>query len=206
MTDRPGHDRRYAIDASKIERELGWRADETFETGIARPCAGTLTTALGGNHILDAGYKAERIGLARKAEASRGEISTPSFRAIIFSTRKPRRCSAGCVFGANGQVGREIMRGADEAAVGLIRTHRYFGRGSGEASGARPLSAIVNAAAALPSTRPRRSLTRHFKSIATERQFSPRPPHRPGLPLVQISTDYVFDGAKRTPYRRGRIA
>jgi dTDP-glucose 4,6-dehydratase len=36
VADRPGHDRRYAIDASKIERELGWRPAETFETGIAK--------------------------------------------------------------------------------------------------------------------------------------------------------------------------
>jgi dTDP-glucose 4,6-dehydratase len=36
VTDRPGHDRRYAIDASKIERELGWRPRETFETGIVK--------------------------------------------------------------------------------------------------------------------------------------------------------------------------
>ena len=36
VTDRPGHDRRYAIDATKIERELGWKADETFETGIVK--------------------------------------------------------------------------------------------------------------------------------------------------------------------------
>ncbi len=36
VADRPGHDRRYAIDASKIERELGWRPDETFETGILK--------------------------------------------------------------------------------------------------------------------------------------------------------------------------
>ena len=36
VTDRPGHDRRYAIDASKIERELGWRPAETFESGIQK--------------------------------------------------------------------------------------------------------------------------------------------------------------------------
>lgn len=36
VTDRPGHDLRYAIDASKIENELGWRADENFETGIVK--------------------------------------------------------------------------------------------------------------------------------------------------------------------------
>ncbi len=36
VTDRPGHDRRYAIDASKVERELGWRAVETFEFGVGQ--------------------------------------------------------------------------------------------------------------------------------------------------------------------------
>jgi dTDP-glucose 4,6-dehydratase len=36
VTDRPGHDRRYAIDARKAERELGWRPAETFETGMRK--------------------------------------------------------------------------------------------------------------------------------------------------------------------------
>jgi dTDP-glucose 4,6-dehydratase len=36
VKDRPGHDRRYAIDARKIERELDWRPRETFETGIRK--------------------------------------------------------------------------------------------------------------------------------------------------------------------------
>ena len=36
VTDRPGHDRRYAIDTHKIERELGWKPAETFETGIRK--------------------------------------------------------------------------------------------------------------------------------------------------------------------------
>jgi len=36
VTDRPGHDRRYAIDARKIERELGWRPAETFATGLRK--------------------------------------------------------------------------------------------------------------------------------------------------------------------------
>jgi dTDP-glucose 4,6-dehydratase len=36
VADRAGHDRRYAIDATKLENELGWRADETFDTGIVK--------------------------------------------------------------------------------------------------------------------------------------------------------------------------
>jgi dTDP-glucose 4,6-dehydratase len=39
VQDRPGHDARYAIDASKIERELGWRPIETFETGMEKTIA-----------------------------------------------------------------------------------------------------------------------------------------------------------------------
>ena len=39
VKDRPGHDRRYAIDATKIERELGWKPQETFETGIRKTVA-----------------------------------------------------------------------------------------------------------------------------------------------------------------------
>jgi dTDP-glucose 4,6-dehydratase len=43
VTDRPGHDKRYAIDASKLERELGWKPAETFETGIAKTVDWYLT-------------------------------------------------------------------------------------------------------------------------------------------------------------------
>jgi dTDP-glucose 4,6-dehydratase len=47
VADRPGHDRRYAIDAGKIERELGWRPAETFETGIRRTVRWYLDHAVG---------------------------------------------------------------------------------------------------------------------------------------------------------------
>jgi dTDP-glucose 4,6-dehydratase len=45
VTDRPGHDRRYAIDASKLERELGWRAQESFETGLRKTVEWYLANA-----------------------------------------------------------------------------------------------------------------------------------------------------------------
>jgi dTDP-glucose 4,6-dehydratase len=45
VADRPGHDRRYAIDARKIERELGWRPAETFETGIRKTVQWVLANA-----------------------------------------------------------------------------------------------------------------------------------------------------------------
>ena len=68
VADRPGHDRRYAIDTSKIERELGWRAAETFETGLAKTVQWYLASRSWWQPILDGGYKAERIGLARTTE------------------------------------------------------------------------------------------------------------------------------------------
>ena len=45
VTDRPGHDRRYAIDARKLERELGWRAEESFETGLRKTVEWYLANA-----------------------------------------------------------------------------------------------------------------------------------------------------------------
>jgi len=60
--DRPGHDRRYAIDATKLETELGWRAQETFETGIEKTIRWYLAHKAWWQAILDRGYKTARIG------------------------------------------------------------------------------------------------------------------------------------------------
>jgi dTDP-glucose 4,6-dehydratase len=57
VTDRPGHDRRYAIDASKIERELGWKPAETFETGIAKTVAWYLTNQDWVANVQSGGYR-----------------------------------------------------------------------------------------------------------------------------------------------------
>lgn len=57
VADRPGHDRRYAIDAGKIERELGWRPDETFETGIRKTVEWYLTNAKWVAEVQSGDYK-----------------------------------------------------------------------------------------------------------------------------------------------------
>ena len=62
VTDRPGHDRRYAIDASKVESELGWRAQKTFETGIEETVRWYLNNRAWWQAVLDGGYKAQRLG------------------------------------------------------------------------------------------------------------------------------------------------
>ena len=61
--DRPGHDRRYAIDASKIERELGWKPTETFETGLAKTVDWYLSQQKWIEDIRSGGYRIERQGL-----------------------------------------------------------------------------------------------------------------------------------------------
>lgn len=64
VTDRPGHDHRYAIDASKIQRELGWGPQETFETGLRKTVLWYLENTAWWQRILDGSYQLERIGLA----------------------------------------------------------------------------------------------------------------------------------------------
>lgn len=62
VTDRPGHDLRYAIDAGKIERELGWVPEESFETGIRKSVEWYLANREWCQHVQDGSYKGERLG------------------------------------------------------------------------------------------------------------------------------------------------
>jgi dTDP-glucose 4,6-dehydratase len=64
VTDRPGHDARYAIDASKIERELGWTPKETFETGLRRTVEWYLNNPRWWGDIRSGVYRGERLGTA----------------------------------------------------------------------------------------------------------------------------------------------
>ncbi|WP_369982460.1 dTDP-glucose 4,6-dehydratase [Thalassolituus sp.] len=62
VKDRPGHDVRYAIDASKIERELGWKPEETFETGLRRTVQWYLSNKDWWSNVLNGSYQLTRIG------------------------------------------------------------------------------------------------------------------------------------------------
>ena len=57
VKDRPGHDRRYAIDAGKIERELGWTPAETFESGIRKTVAWYLDNQDWVDHVTSGEYR-----------------------------------------------------------------------------------------------------------------------------------------------------
>ena len=62
VQDRPGHDARYAIDASKIEHELGWVPEETFETGLRKTVQWYLDNTSWWERVLSGAYRMERIG------------------------------------------------------------------------------------------------------------------------------------------------
>ena len=65
VKDRPGHDVRYAIDASKIQRELGWVPEETFETGLRKTVQWYLDNTEWWERVLSGAYRLQRIGDAK---------------------------------------------------------------------------------------------------------------------------------------------
>ena len=65
VTDRPGHDTRYAIDASKMQSELGWTPEESFETGIRKTVEWYLNNESWWRRVLDGSYQGERLGLTK---------------------------------------------------------------------------------------------------------------------------------------------
>jgi dTDP-glucose 4,6-dehydratase len=68
VQDRPGHDHRYAIDATKLETELGWRAHETFDTGIRKTVQWYLDNEWWWRPLREKVYAGERLGLVAAAE------------------------------------------------------------------------------------------------------------------------------------------
>ena len=67
VADRPGHDLRYAIDAAKLERELGWRAHETFESGIEKTVRWYLDNEWWWRPLREKVYAGERLGVIAEA-------------------------------------------------------------------------------------------------------------------------------------------
>jgi dTDP-glucose 4,6-dehydratase len=63
VTDRPGHDQRYAIDPSRLENDLGWRAQESFESGVEKTVRWYLKNEWWWRPKVDQGHAVERQGL-----------------------------------------------------------------------------------------------------------------------------------------------
>lgn len=69
VADRPGHDHRYAIDATKLENELGWRAQENFHTGLAKTIRWYLENEAWWRPLRERVYSGERLGLVAATPA-----------------------------------------------------------------------------------------------------------------------------------------
>jgi dTDP-glucose 4,6-dehydratase len=67
VTDRPGHDFRYAIDTSRVKRELGWTARESFDTGLRRTVDWYLENSVWCERVWSGAYRQERLGLGGAA-------------------------------------------------------------------------------------------------------------------------------------------
>ena len=67
VQDRPGHDQRYAIDATKIHRELGWKPKHNFETGIRQTIQWYLDNEAWSNNVTSGKYQRERLGLIKES-------------------------------------------------------------------------------------------------------------------------------------------
>jgi len=62
VTDRPGHDHRYAIDSSKIRRDLGWTPSEDFDTGLRKTVQWYLRNGSWAERVMSGAYRGERLG------------------------------------------------------------------------------------------------------------------------------------------------
>ena len=71
VKDRPGHDQRYAVDASKIRGELKWQPQENFETGLQRTVAWYLENTKWVERVTTGGYRRQRLGLQEQIESNR---------------------------------------------------------------------------------------------------------------------------------------
>ena len=78
VADRPGHDLRYAIDASKLERELGWRALETFDTGIEKTVRWYLDNEWWWRPLREKVYAGERLGVLPQTQPAPMAASAPA--------------------------------------------------------------------------------------------------------------------------------
>jgi dTDP-glucose 4,6-dehydratase len=63
VKDRPGHDRRYAIDATKIENELGWKPQQDFQSGLELTVRWYLENRVWVDRVQSGKYRGERLGL-----------------------------------------------------------------------------------------------------------------------------------------------
>ena len=193
VTDRPGHDRRYAIDAAKAERELGWAAARELRDGPREDGAlVSRATATGGS------------ALAARATAASGSAS-PRQAAADAADADPRHRRATASSAASCWPRPPARRHRRSPASAGRRSTSPTPTPVGGAVAAGEPDLVVNAAAYTAVDQAESEPERAFAVNARRPGArSPRAAPALGVPLIHVSTDYVFDGTKRGALCRGR--
>ena len=179
VEDRPGHDKRYAIDASRIRDELGWEPQETFESGIAKTVAWYLANEDWWRPLVEA--------------ESGGAPRTGGVKHVL-------------VTGAGGQLGTELQRvawpdGWQVTAIDLPDLDLTDTAAIAAKVAQRPWAAIINGAAYTAVDKAERDVVAAWAINALAPAAFGAACAAAGIPLVQVSTDYVFAGDKQGAWR-----
>lgn len=192
VTDRPGHDQRYAIDASKLEDELGWRAQENFETGLYKTIKWYLANESWWQPLRSGIYGGERLGLLVNEKVSIDPKGAKADNRPIL------------VVGRHGQVAQALaLRGFDgipHVALGRDEIDLTDPGAVERAFAAHNPRLIVNAAAYTAVDKAESESDLAFAINSDGAAALAKLCAGAKIPLIHISTDYVFNGSKNAPY------
>ena len=179
VADRPGHDARYAIDASRIRDELGWMPLQSFEDGIDATVRWYL----------------EHEQWWQPLVAERGGCPAPG----------GRRMTLALVTGGSGQLGTELQRfawpeGWEIVAPSLDALDLADSAAIAAYTGARPWDVVINAAAYTAVDEAESDVVAAWQVNALAPAALAAATRSAGIPIVHVSTDYVFSGDAAEAY------
>ena len=196
-TDRPGHDHRYAIDAGKMEtRARLARGRRPSRAASPRRCAGISTTAPGGSRCARASMPASGSGWSRSRQGAARQVG--HWRREAHEDPGGRRAGSACARARRAVAAHARRRssspsGGRSSICSTRRPSRAPSMRCGPTSWSTPPPTPR-------STRPRASRGRLRRQSRRRRRRWLRPRSARGCPIIHVSTDYVFDGAKPAPY------
>ena len=186
VTDRPGHDLRYAIDASKARQQLGWSPQESFESGLERTIRWYLQNTAWWQPIREQVYGGERLGLA------------------AWRARKKNRMRPILVAGTTGQLARSLVDVGEQRAIPIVAVSRPELDLENADSIDRVVRAVLPGPSSMrqhirPSTWQNRSRNAHSQLIATAPDGSQQRRDAFGFRLSMFRPIMSLMAARRLP-------